>query len=185
MHCSLCQSTTLNRSGLLLLPLQVDTSQLLQCKNLSTSASGLTAVLPCCDPLHCSDWDVSTCNAAAASGHLEVLQWCRSQHPPAPWADSTASAAATAGHLATLQWLLKPYPALTDVTNINPGCQPSHSKSPLTDSVSKVLGISRPNPMRPEPCPWSPWYRCAIAAKAGQLHVLKWLRANGATWNAG
>lgn len=47
-------------------------------------------------------WSYDTCSAAASGGHLEVLQWARSQG--CPWDSDTCSAAALNGHLALLQW---------------------------------------------------------------------------------
>ena len=77
-------------------------------------------------------WDSSTSNSAAFGGHLEVLQWIRSEDPPCPWnsrvcrlllvkvtwrscAGRGASAvdeevpyaAAQGGHLKVLKWLIK------------------------------------------------------------------------------
>lgn len=68
----------------------------------------------------------SACSAAAAGGHLDILQYLRSHNPPCPWHPSPADgylgrwqhlkqpiwqfgaayAAARAGHLEILQWLL-------------------------------------------------------------------------------
>eukprot|EP00878_Enallax_costatus_P037832 GHUV01042862.1.p1 GENE.GHUV01042862.1~~GHUV01042862.1.p1 ORF type:complete len:226 (-),score=41.89 GHUV01042862.1:131-808(-) len=156
--------------------------------------------------LVCSAWDITTCNAAAAGGHLEVLHWCRSQQPPAPWGDSTAAAAAAAGHLAVLQWLLKPYTTLRDITSSSLNTPYPTSDQMWQHSLVKAgqtcAGVKQQQEkqrfgvgggvqglcngfVRPEACPWAPWLRCAVAARAGQLHVLRWLRAHGASWDAG
>eukprot|EP00240_Pyramimonas_obovata_P011654 CAMPEP_0118924808 /NCGR_PEP_ID=MMETSP1169-20130426/2769_1 /TAXON_ID=36882 /ORGANISM="Pyramimonas obovata, Strain CCMP722" /LENGTH=117 /DNA_ID=CAMNT_0006865941 /DNA_START=340 /DNA_END=690 /DNA_ORIENTATION=- len=37
-------------------------------------------------------WSKQTCSAAAGGGHLEILQWARSQNPPCPWDEDTCSA---------------------------------------------------------------------------------------------
>lgn len=145
------------------------------------------------------EWDITTCNAAAAAGHLDILQWCRSQHPPTPWDESTCTAAASAGKLAVLQWLLKPYTPFRDITNcVGPNFSNSISenKQPQTSNpkiCSKLQSGSQEFAGtcglrvcgRPAPCPWPVWLRCSVAARAGQLHVLVWLRANGAPWDAG
>ena len=44
-------------------------------------------------------WNWTTCSAAAAGGHLGVLEWARSQEPPCPWNGRTCSEAAMGGHL--------------------------------------------------------------------------------------
>ncbi len=49
--------------------------------------------------------DVPICNAAARYGHLEVLQWARSQDYR--WDGSTCAAAAKGGHLDVLKWLVE------------------------------------------------------------------------------
>jgi hypothetical protein len=47
-------------------------------------------------------WGEETCAYAADKGHLEVLQWLRSEG--CPWDERTCMFAATGGHLETLQW---------------------------------------------------------------------------------
>jgi hypothetical protein len=42
---------------------------------------------------------------AASAGHLHILQWLRSQHPPCPWDARSIIAAASAGHLHIFHWL--------------------------------------------------------------------------------
>ena len=66
---------------------------------------------------HCSrvelcDWAVRSgmpqnyaCSRAAMGGHLNVLQWLRSQNPPCVWDECACSGAAMGGHLGVLQWL--------------------------------------------------------------------------------
>ena len=43
--------------------------------------------------------------AMANGGHIEVLQWARSQDPPCPWDVWVCRNAAEYGHLDVLQWL--------------------------------------------------------------------------------
>ncbi len=69
-------------------------------------------------------WDARTCPAAADGGHLEVLQWLRSQG--CPWDGWTCANAAYRGHLEVLQWA------------------------------------------RSQGCPWNEW-TCANAARGGHL----------------
>jgi hypothetical protein len=47
-------------------------------------------------------WDVSTCDAAAEGGHLEVLQWAREHN--CEWTMYTCAYAAESGHLEVMQW---------------------------------------------------------------------------------
>ena len=42
--------------------------------------------------------------AAADGGHIDVLQWARSQDPPCPWDEYVCRYAAMNGHLDVLQW---------------------------------------------------------------------------------
>jgi hypothetical protein len=56
-------------------------------------------------------WDVWTCADAASFGRLEVLQWARAQEPPCPWDLFTCAYAALGGHLELLRWA-RPKPAL-------------------------------------------------------------------------
>jgi hypothetical protein len=81
-------------------------------------------------------WSYYTCTAAARAGHLAVLQWARAQQPPCPWSVWTCKAAAEGGQLAVLQWLRAQQP----------------------------------------PCPWDV-RTCRAAAKGGQSAVLQWARA--------
>ena len=85
--------------------------------------------------LPCS-WSERTCCDAAQGGHLEILQWLRSQTPPCPWSERTCDAAAKEGHLEILQWL--------------------RSQTP--------------------PCPWSE-STCNAAAEGWHLEILQWLRS--------
>ena len=50
-------------------------------------------------------WDKYACSGAAERGHLNVLQWLRSQSPPCVWDEDACSGAAKGGHLNVLQWL--------------------------------------------------------------------------------
>ncbi len=79
-------------------------------------------------------WDEWTCACAALGGHLEVLQWLRSQ--ACPWNKQTCVNAAFRGHLEMLQWA------------------------------------------RAQGCPWDEW-TCAAAALGGRFEVLQWLRSQG------
>ena len=49
-----------------------------------------------------SPWDTATCTRAAKGGHLDVLQWARSNG--CPWDEDTCAFAARCGKLDVLQW---------------------------------------------------------------------------------
>lgn len=48
--------------------------------------------------------DTHVCQRAARYGHLNVIQWLRTQDPPCPWGGGTCAYAAKGGHLNVLQW---------------------------------------------------------------------------------
>ncbi len=83
-------------------------------------------------------WTARLCDNAALGGHLEVLQWVRNQG--CPWDERTCADAALGGHLEVLQWL------------------------------------------RSQGCPWDVW-TCIYAAAYGHTKVLDWARAQGCPWN--
>eukprot|EP01052_Picozoa_sp_SAG31_P029393 SAG31_NODE_2918_length_4914_cov_3.620145_5_plen_582_part_00 len=86
------------------------------------------------------DWDETTCSAASRNGHLAVLQWARAAG--CPWDQNTCSAASRNGHLTVLQW-------------------------------ARAAG-----------CPWDK-NTCFQAAANGHLDVLTWARTNGCAWADG
>ncbi len=52
--------------------------------------------------------DERTCRSAALGGHLELLQWARSDPlDPCPWDKYTALNAANFGHLKVLKWAIE------------------------------------------------------------------------------
>ncbi len=63
----------------------------------SSSNSLITQYISC-------PWDSDTCSTAACYGHLEILQWARSQG--CPWNSDTCAYAAREGHLEILQWAI-------------------------------------------------------------------------------
>merc|ERR1711934_692323 len=48
-------------------------------------------------------WDSRACSCAASGGHLETLKWLRSEG--CPWDEETCRSAAEHGHLEVLKWL--------------------------------------------------------------------------------
>ena len=65
-----------------------------------------------------------TCEAAADSGYLEMLQWLRSKR--CPWNERTFEAAALSGHLEILQWLHNQGCRLNEDTCIFDAAQSGH-----------------------------------------------------------
>jgi hypothetical protein len=60
---------------------------------------------------HGCRWNELICAAAAAGGHIGVLQQARDQEPPCPWDLKTCAAAARGGHLEVLQWVREQKPS--------------------------------------------------------------------------
>jgi len=109
--------------------------------------------------------DKLTCMWAASFGHLETLQWLRSQG--CAWNSYTCSAAAERGHLKCLQWARSegcPWTALTCLWAARYG-------------QLECLQWARENG-----CPWDPNVMCDETASNGKLAVLKWLREQGCPW---
>lgn len=50
------------------------------------------------------DWDDRVCWMAAYNGHLDVVQWARSQHPPCPWDSWTLKVARQREHPNVVQY---------------------------------------------------------------------------------
>lgn len=80
------------------------------------AAASFLAMLVCCRDLEAvawlrssgCEWTSSTATAAAAGGHLQLLQYMTSQLPPCPInAGACAEAAAARGHLPVLMFLLQ------------------------------------------------------------------------------
>jgi hypothetical protein len=111
-------------------------------------------------------WDAETCEKAAKHGHLVVLQWAH-QHD-CPWDIWACAAAAKHGHKVVLQWLHKhgcPWDERT--------CAHAAESGNL-----EILQWARENG-----CPWDQW-TCTNAAKNGHLHILQWARDNKCPWNS-
>ena len=49
--------------------------------------------------------DSRVCSEAAENGHLDVLQWARTQDPPCAWDVGVCRYAAGDGHLDVIEWL--------------------------------------------------------------------------------
>ena len=109
--------------------------------------------------------DEMACGFAAFSGHLETLQWLRSQG--CPWDQHTCFCAAMKGHLKCLQWLR------------SEGCPCSENTClwAARHGHLQCLQWARQNG-----CPWNENRMCEVAAYRGQLAVLKWVREQGCPW---
>jgi hypothetical protein len=98
-------------------------------------------------------WDAATAEAAAEGGHLTALQWARGAG--CFWDRRTFNAAARRGDLAMLEWAVQ--------------------------AGSACYG--RPTPFdAAAPASFNALGAAAEAAGAGQLAVLKWIRALGHPW---
>ena len=105
------------------------------------------------------------CVNAAACGHLEVLQWARSQGMP--WDEDVCTGAAEGGHLPVLQWAHAA------------GCPWDHTTCARAALAGHLEALRW---ARANGCPWDE-YTCTSAARAGHLALLQWARANGCPWN--
>ncbi|QDZ23311.1 hypothetical protein HOP50_10g58490 [Chloropicon primus] len=110
-------------------------------------------------------FDEETCSYAARGGHLEVLKWLRSQDPPCDWNEATCDGAAIYGHLDVLQWL----------RSQDPPCpwDDETCKEAARGGHLEVLKWAR---SQDPPCDWDKW-TCTLAAKGGHLEVLQWARS--------
>ena len=99
---------------------------------------------------------MSTCEAAAAGGHLEVLQWAWNHGCPRD--AGTCAAAALGGQLEMLMWARQN------------GCPLSSSPQHYMGGMAATLHYLRNT--------------CHSAAKGGHLEVLKWARKKNCPWDA-
>ncbi|KAG5181193.1 hypothetical protein JKP88DRAFT_263679 [Tribonema minus] len=112
---------------------------------------------------------------AAASGHVEVLQWLHQEHA-LPFRSVTMSYAAKHGHLTALQWL---YEA---------GCP---------HDINELCDVSLDNPMMKRAPPQMEWLRgiggswsreqvtealSSLVGYRGAEKLISWLRSEGAEW---
>ncbi|CAB9507047.1 ankyrin repeat protein [Seminavis robusta] len=114
---------------------------------------------------HGCPWDESTCIAAAAAGHLHIVQWaCVNGCRFCIW--STCTAAARAGHLAILQWARE---------------NGLHWNEETCAAAARGGHLALLQWARANHCPWNE-YTCAAAAGRGHLAILQWARANHCPW---
>ena len=115
---------------------------------------------------------VHACLAAAAGGHLQVLQYLQALQPPCGWssdvdrAAAVCKAAAGCGHLAVLQWLRAQ----------NPPCPWQETDMCAAAAKFGHLEVLQWLRAQQQPCSWGKQV-CVDAAKGGHLSVLQWLRA--------
>ena len=114
-------------------------------------------------PLVMDKW---TCALAASGGHLETLQWLRSQG--CAWDYHTCAWAASNGRLKCLQWAR------------SQGCPWDEDTCfwAARDGHFECLQWARENG-----CPWYANLMCDDAAEHGRLAVLKWVRGQGFYWD--
>ena len=118
----------------------------------------------------------SACASAATYGRLPMLQWLRSLDPPCPWDAACCVQACQAGHLNVLQWLRSQYPPCPWSSDCCvQACQGGH--------LDMLRWLRSQDP----PCPWTP--HCYLAAcrsdrdsdyrlvGLGQAHIVQWLRS--------
>ncbi len=104
------------------------------------------------------------CSLAAGNGHLDLLQWLRSQNPPCPWDNYTCSGAASIGHLNVLAWLRSQDPPCPWDEN---ACYVAAKNGHL--HVLQWLRSKNP------PCPWDEDAVRNIAGLSGHSNIIQWL----------
>ncbi|QDZ23928.1 hypothetical protein HOP50_11g64660 [Chloropicon primus] len=109
--------------------------------------------------------DESAYAGASCGGQLEVLQWLRSQNPPCPWNENACSYSAYEGHLHNLQWL----------RSQDPPCPWNESTCAFAATGGRLGALQWLRSQDP-PCPWDA-KTCQHAAGGGELGVLKWARS--------
>lgn len=108
-------------------------------------------------------WDSLVCEKAAAGGHLEVIKWCRSQHPRCPWSSDVLNAAAEVGQLDIIRWARQQKsPCPLDGAKL---CSHAAKGGQL-----EVLHWAR---QQTPPCTWDASV-CYTAAQAGQVRCTPW-----------
>ncbi|QDZ20132.1 ankyrin repeat domain-containing protein [Chloropicon primus] len=110
-------------------------------------------------------FDEETCSAAAYGGRIDVLQWLRSQDPPCPWDMYTCCYAAEGGHLDVLQWL----------RSQDPPCDWDEETCAGAASGGHLDVLKWARSQDP-PCPWDE-VTCEGAARGGPLEILQWARS--------
>ena len=106
------------------------------------------------------------CEAAAAGGQLEILQWAREND--CPWDARTCSGAARGGHFEILKWAHE-HECPWDENTCSTAAEYGHLE---------ILKWAREND-----CPWDK-DTCTWAAENDHLDILKWARQNDCPWYA-
>lgn len=114
-------------------------------------------------------WNENTCSGAAEGGHLNVLQWLRSQEPPCPWNSDTCKNAAKRGHLDILQW-----------AHAN-GCDWDSDVCLMAASYGHCDIFEWARSQNP-PCPWDESEIYEEVITYGDLNMLRCIVDNGLTW---
>ena len=114
-------------------------------------------------------WGPDTCEYAAGAGHLEILQWARTQVPPCPWNKDTYLRALIGGHLETLQWAHANGCPLDD-TDCTVSCAAQYGHTHILQWALE------------QEFPWGE-DACSHAAMNGHLGTLQWLHAHGCPWD--
>ena len=110
--------------------------------------------------------DARTCIWVARGGHLETLQWLRSQG--CPWDKYMCSVAAAYGHLKCLQWAREN------------GCP--WIANHMCDEAANHGHLAVLEWVREQGCPWDE-ATTLYAARNGHLKCLRWLISQGCPWN--
>jgi hypothetical protein len=122
----------------------------------------------------CFKWDSPVCGlTAAAFGQLETLRWCLEDGCPA--SPQLAVTAAQYGHMQVLRWLVEERGGGWKWNARADGACCTHAARRGDVPMLQYL--------RAHGCPWAPSAWCA-AAEGGHVPALEWMRAAGAVFGA-
>ncbi len=120
-------------------------------------------------PVHCViGMEVEASCAAAAAGHVHLLEWLRTYDARSVYSSSTPYAATRAGRLDVMQWL-----------RAN-GCVEGWDVW-LMQSVAGAGHLALLQALRAQGCAWDADIKCYSAARGGRLEVLQYLHRAGCT----
>ena len=133
----------------------------------AAARSGNLEVLKCAGSEDCP-WGGDMCKYAAIGGNLELLKFVREQ---CAWhEDEMCANAAKGGSVDLLAWVR------------DQGCpmdEETCSAAAFCGQLETLWWLRSLDP----PCPWIKEYMCWYAAKAGNLAMLQWMRAQGCPWD--
>jgi hypothetical protein len=127
-------------------------------------------------PTPLKDWLIScglkfdnVMKEAAKGGHLDILNWLRSQNPPYPWYGNILYEAAEDGNLDVLKWICSQDILSSD--EISGWDEETTAKAAKGGHLKTLQWLRSENP----PCDWN-IFTSIEAAEGGHLEILKWVK---------